>query len=397
MKNNEPFVFTTHAARELPDPEKGIRHYVLLCKAAKIPGNVPLDPNPRDQNINRSVYKEVRESLLSDSHTFHLKNKGITMLADSVRLDEKKWRAEVRFGKNHGIVDGGHTYRVIQEAIKSGEREVPDEQFVKVEILTGVPDEYVVDIAGGLNTAMQVAEMSLENLKGHFDWIQKDLEGEPYKDRIFYRENAPANSEHKSLVSIREVIAWLTMFLPDKNGFPKDGEHPKMAYGQKAKCLKAFQENLDGYKKMRPILRDILHLHDYILYHAREKYNAAVKGGKAGNLSFMHKKARGAYRLDFTGEEIEHRMHDGALYPILGAFRHLVEKKPDGELGWKLGHFREVEEFCGAILGEMMEFTQKSSVARDRNMDAIGKDDLHWGYLYQMVALKWAQKQAVPR
>ena len=388
MKNNT-FVFRTQAAREFPDPE-GIKHYVLLCEAAKIPADVPLDPNPRDQNINRAVYKEVRNSLIGPDTTFHLKNKGITMLADKVCLDQRKFRAEVQFKKGQGIVDGGHTYQVIQDVLTKKEC-IPDKQFVKIEVLTGVPDHYVSDIAGGLNTSMQVADMSLENLKGHFDWIKRELKGEPYEDRIAYRENATApESFSHPLISIREVVAWMTMFLPDKNGFPKDDEHPKMAYVQKAKCLKAFQNNLERYKEMCPILKDILQLHDYILYQACEKYNEATPGGRAAALSFMQQKKRGRYRLDFMGQDIDVRMQDGALYPIFGAFRHLVEKR-DGKIGWRVGGFDKVKEFCDKNLGNMVKFTKTSSGLRDRNMNAIGKDDIHWGYLYQMVALKLSQ------
>lgn len=385
MKNNETFVFTTHAVRELPDPEKSIRHYILLCKAAKMPRRLPLDINPRAQNINLSVYKDVRESLISASPTFHLKNKGITMIADRVRRFEKKANVEVQFlKKGQGIVDGGHTYQVIQSVLDSEDEQIPDEQFVKVEILTNVPDEYAVEIAGGLNTSIQVADMSLENLKGNFDWIKDDLSGENYEDRIAYRENVSPD-DFGPPISIREVVAWLTMFLPNEHGHPKK-ENPKMAYGRKGDCLKAFQGELDRYMEMQPILRDILQLHDYILYHALEKYNEST-GGRGKALSFMQQRKRG-YHLHFMNENISVRMHDGALYPIFGAFRYLVEKR-NGKIGWKPGDFRKVKEFCDVILGEMVEITKKNSVERGRNMDAIGKDDLHWGFLYNTFALKW--------
>ena len=385
MKNSNTFVLRTQAAREFPDPEKGIKHYVLLCKANAIPSNVPLDPNPRDQNINRSVAKDVRKSLIDSTDlTFHLKNKGITMLADSVRLDGQKFRADVNFCKGQGIVDGGHTYKVIQDVSASEDEEIPENQFVKIEILTGIPSGYVSAIAGGLNTSLQVADTSLENLKGHFDWIKEELTGESYADKISYRENAPGD------VSVREVIALLTMFIPDQSGHPKKA-HPKMAYSQKAQCLKAFQDNPEDYKKMRPILKDIFQLHDYILYHARKKYNEEVSGGRGAALVFMQKKKRGAYRLHFMNEDIELLMHDGALYPILGAFRYLIEKR-DGKIGWKFGCFEKVRDFCDAVLGEMMVSTQKTSSDLGRRIEIMGKNDLHWDSLYHKVAIAVLEK-----
>lgn len=380
------FTLKTQVQRQFPDPTGGnIKRYILLCKASSIPADIPLDPNPRDQKLNGMVAKQVAESLVgdkTDQPTFHLKNKGITMLADKIKLDDRKYDAEITFRDGQGIVDGGHTYKVIQNAIQNDN--IPEKQFVKIEILTGVQNDLASEIAGGLNTSMQVAEMSLQNLKGSFKWITDELKGEPCEALIQYKEN-----EEGKKISIREIVAFLTMFLPDKYGFPQDS-HPKKAYGSKAKCLNEYAENPSRYEQMRPILKDILHLHDYILENAVGAYNYKCSG-KAGRLGFMDEKKRGSHRLHFFGQDVKYLMQDGALYPIFGAFRYLICEK-DGKMGWKIGNFLELKKFCDQILGEMMVSTYSVYVNFGRNIDAVGKTDVHWENLYKTVALAYLER-----
>lgn len=388
-------IFRTRFARQYPDPDptlgKNIRHYLLLCMADSIPSGIPLDSNPRGQNINRSIYKDVAESLVSHPpHTFHLKNKGITMLAENVQLDEKKSCAEVEFKQGQGIVDGGHTYKIIRKVIESEENSSKG-QYVKIEILTGVPDEYISEIAEGLNTSVQVSPESLENLREHFGWIKEELKGEPYENLIAYHENAKSeDGESDPSVSIRDVIAWLRMFLPDENGRPTK-EHPKVAYTQKAKCLEDFQKNKERYQEMRPILKDILQLRDHIQLNAIKKYNEP--GGRKGKkLAFIQKRVRGEYYLEFSGKSTKERLHAGALYPMWGAFRYLVTKKSNGEIGWKPGNFNKVLQVCDDVLARMMEKTKNSCNELSRNINAMGKSDVHWDAIYDAVALQWLEQ-----
>ena len=382
--------FKAQFIREFPDPvEKGAKHYILLCEARSVPKGLSLAPNPRKPNMNLMVAKEVRESLAKDDSHFHLKNKGITLLAKEVRVDKDKTTAETDFLKSHGIVDGGHTYAIIQKLIE--DKDIPEKQFVKIEILTNISEDYFTDIAGGLNTSLQVADHSLENLKQHFDWIKEETKGEVYeKDgKIIYHEN------DSGVVSIKEIIALIHMFLPNEDGSQKK-EQPKIAYGQKKKCLDHFRKFRPKYEEMRPIFKDILELHDYILYNACEKYNLHVPKGKASLLRFMNKKKQSnkkppsKYPLVFMNKTTEYRMDDGALYPILGAFRYLVEKQ-DGVISWKVGGINEVKACCDSLLGQMIESTRDSM--KGRNIDAVGKDGTHWDNLYKTVALEFETSQ----
>jgi len=370
-------------ARRFPDPinsqENGhfhIDHHVLLCGVKHIPSDIPLDPNPRDQNIDKSIYKDVKESLLDGSDlTFHLKNKGITLIAESVVFDEKKQSAEVFFKDGDGIVDGGHTYKIIDK----NRDEVPDGQFVKIEVLTGIPDYLIEPLAQGLNTSVQVSQMSLDNLGDKFQWIKDELKGAPYAEEISYKENQDGN------FSVRDIIALLTLFNIDL--FSESNSQPKIAYTSKAECLKRFKTNEKSYEKLCPLLKDILELHNYVQLRAPGLYNKEY-GGKGRSLAFFHNRKRGTFYYIFVRKEATHKIVDGALYPLLGAFRSLIEDQ-GGSFAWKVGSFERVKQLFDEIGGALIKTIKTTSDSLARNPNAIGKNDPLWESLYNIVELEY--------
>jgi len=369
------------------DPPLNIEHHVLVCPAAKLNCDLPKDPNPREQNIDKALYKEVTKSLLSDEDpTFHLKNKGITIIAHSVDYSDDKKSVQVTFKNGDGIVDGAHTY----EIVKSNQEECPETQFVKLEILTGISTDMIESIAQGLNTAVQVQEMSLANLGRKFDWIKEALKDEPYATEIAYKEN------EDGAFSVRDIVAYLTLFNIGVDEFKEKSSggtrHPKEAYSSKAACLKLFKKNPDSYEKLQPILKDILQLRDTIDIEGRELYNKKYSG-RGGRLAFYKSRKRGKYQFYFQKHESKHQLHDGALMPLMGAFRFLVTEDANGNFTWKTGSFKKVLELWRTVGGDMINTTKITSDSRAKNPNAIGKDEGHWDSLYKTVALEYLQGQ----
>ncbi|MGD0283538.1 MAG: AIPR family protein, partial [Dissulfurispiraceae bacterium] len=378
--------------RRFPDPlskddQNGLsnlEHHLILCKAVSMPEGIPFTPNPRAQDTDKTIYKEVRSSLLAeDDPTFHLKNKGITIIAHSVDYSPDKQTIEVVFDDEDGIVDGGHTYRILIE----NKDQCPDSQYVKCEIITGVPKYMVASIAQGLNTAVQVEPMSLHNLAKKFDWIGEELKDMPYAGKIAYRENEDRP------YTIRDIISLMELFNIEL--FPDGSKHPKTAYVSKAVSLDDFVKNPASFKKLRPLLKDILELYDYMQIKGRTLYNNKFKGRGAA-LAFYQTRKRGEYEYVFSGGKAKYRLYDGALYPILGSFRFLVEYKPDKEeYCWKVGTVDNVKKLFDQIGGDLIHLTKTTSDSRGKNPNAIGKDENHWALLYNTVALAFLQKQGV--
>src|SRR3954467_84204 len=107
------FTLPVRFARRLPDPVfPNCERHIIMCAVTDLPLDLPRDPNPRAQNIDRGIWREIKKHLLNEegtANTFHLKNKGITIIAERVekRSDDEY---ELVIGPGQGIVDGAHTY-----------------------------------------------------------------------------------------------------------------------------------------------------------------------------------------------------------------------------------------------------------------------------------------------
>ena len=88
-------------------------------------------------------------------NTFHLKNKGITLVASQV-IKNAEGSYTLVFEEGDGILDGGHTFELIrdcQNEIAEHNAQCPEDpivQFVKVEVLSGIDSGILIEIAGGL-------------------------------------------------------------------------------------------------------------------------------------------------------------------------------------------------------------------------------------------------------
>lgn len=382
---NASFRIPVRVARRMPDPSfEGAARHMFLVRADDLPQGLPKAPNPRAQKTDRGIYKDVSRSLLNEEgspNTFHLKNKGITLFADDVRdLGESTF--EIQFGPDQGIADGAHTYEIVLEGqdrileARSSENGAPIDQFVKLEVLTGIPPDLWVEIAGGLNTAVQVQEWSLANLKERFNWIKELVSSEPYGRRIAFREN-----ESEAAYDVRDVIVLLEMF--NVFDYPNDGEeHPTKTYNNKGDVLDRYLADPAKYERLSPILKDVLRLHDHISLTARDKHNQA--GGKAGKLAFVERKMRGTWEFVFIGKRGEYRLNRAALFPMLGAFRWMV--KINGQkVEWR-GGFDNVLSVWEASASELMRATQATSEEYGRKLTALGKSRNHWSTLHSTVA-----------
>jgi len=370
-------------ARRMPDPvfhkSKKIERHFLMVPIKNVPVGLPFDPNARLPNTRRRVYREIEDSLLNGpectENTFHLKHKGITLIADDVmRRTETEYT--IKFRPGQGIVDGGHTYELITRNLSNAS--MPANQHVKFEIITNVPEDWISEIAGGLNTAVQVEDMSLDHLAGKFDWIKEELKSEPYYKELAWREGDDGEFDARDLISL------MTCFLLD--AFPNSGsDHPLFAYEKKSKALELFEEHGDWYEKVRPILKEILRLHDTIALEARAKWNKAFSG-KAGHATFMEKRERGKFKFIFIGKTDERRLSNAALYPMLAAFRWMVEEDPTKKRYRWRGGFKTVLERWEQAAPELMRLTFEQNNETGRTPNALGKSRPHWNNLHTKLA-----------
>jgi len=387
---SETFVLKAALARRLPDPNFGkttqLQHHIFLVNARDLPADLPLEANARRPNTRKQVYREVRESLLDETGekgSFHLKNKGIVIVADSVT--QKPGAADeysIRLNRtSQGILDGGHTYKLIMDAQAKGE--LPEDQYVFIHVRTGVPNEWVAEISRGLNTSVQVQDMSLDNLAGKFTWLKDELRGHDFFGKLAWSEN------DDGVFSARDIIA--LMYLFNVRLFPGSEAHPIAGYEKKSEALRVFEEADATFRMMKPILTDILYLHDWIAFTAAPFYNKGAQRlgikGRGAALSFVKQPTRKPFEAVFldTAEKFESRLEDAALFPILAAFRvFIVQDAATGKMKWS-GGFSAVRRAWEDLAYELMKATYNTSLEVGRAKNAIGKSRLHWDGIYQKV------------
>lgn len=381
----ESFDFITNWARRLPDPnfqnEHNTETHVFLMRCVDIPSGISDGPNARQPNLQKRTYQAVKNSLLGEDETepgtFHLKNKGITIIAQKVtKVDGStpKYIVEMDTG-SHGIVDGGHTYKLIVD----NKDVVPENQYVKVEIRVGIPTTWIPMISGGLNTAVQVQDMSLDNLSGKFHWLQNLLGSQ--KKNIAWSEN-----DENTFIDARDLTAIMCLF--NVSLWPNtDGKHPTEAYTSKARTLKHYEEHQVKFENMSGIIKDILTLHDVISYSANEHFKSAgIK--QVGKLAIVDNRRKGKHKFPFIGKESIQRLQKPALYPILGAFRSFVSESPlTGKLEWVV-EFDQILAFWEHNGPQLLRIVYDTSAELKYNLNALGKATTLWHTLHSTVGMK---------
>lgn len=389
---------TTHRlrvneARRIKHPNfPEIEKHFFLVAAADLPDGIRTDANARDPvGLNRRVYREVKESLLGRDSTFpgtfDLMNKGITILADRVkRIDDNNYELTVNDGQ--GIVDGGHTYKIITES--QDDPDLQQDQYVQIQAFTGIAGTIVADIARGLNTGIQVKQHSLDALDGKYDWIKEELENQPYIDRIAWNESDLGEYDVRDLICVMEALnIW---------DFPNEGgNHPVQAYEKWSVPTQKFAKDFDEhefkpttakYYRMRPILCEALVLYDRIRRDFRDIYNGAQLG-QAGKLSIVEE-AKGKRMFSFPFANLpdsKYRLTKGAAYPIFAAFRNKVVVDPEsGDATWN-GGFSSVLSLWEYAAPEICRATKLATQDISNRPDVIGKNRGHWSNMHKTVEL----------
>jgi len=396
--------FTTHSfrvaeTRRVKHPIfSQIEKHHMLVKAVDLPEGIRKDANAREATgLRRMVYRDVQKSLMAEKSspgTFDLKNKGIVILAQSVtKRGEDMY--EVKIGDGQGIVDGGHTYEIICESNKGGN--VPEDQYVEVQIRTGVPEDMITEISSGLNTGIAVKPHSIANLDGKFDWIKELVKDKPYHSRIAWRESDDGDYDVRDLISVLE-----TMNVID---FKNDsGVHPIAAYEAINRVSKKFSEDADDnyeditkskYYRLGPILVEALVLFDTIRRDFRDVYNE--NGGNAGKLDIIERSGKGRlWDFPFADhlQDCEWRLTKGGLYPIFAAFRNKVSIDPETGMAHWDGGFTSVLELWAKSKLELVQQTKAAIKDYGHKPDLLGKSRGNWNNLHKTLEVYVLREKA---
>jgi hypothetical protein len=333
----------------------------------------PEDINPRSHDkecLKGHVPAQIENTINNAPSEFYLANRGLTLLAESVKFFPEKKYVEIYLTDTemmHGLADGATTDAVIhkvQNSIADGKnfRDLKSEEIpvflklarVHVEIIVGINDrERIGQLTGARNTSRQVKAWSLSDFDGVYDWIQKILERDhgPFAGRIGYEENAGKE------VTILDVLSLMTLFHKeyDSKVGKERSKAPTVAYSSKGRMDARLKDKKlsGGYKALEYILEDILKLHDFV----QREFESAYKKGRpkhrlGGRRGFQSKKE---VTLPLTGVKTNYLIPSGIIFPLLASLRSLVEYDTKGKANWVCDPFQFFKRNGAELVEVLME------------------------------------------
>lgn len=377
-----------------PNRPKG-KHvkYVCYVQANSIPQEISdwMETNPREQKMTTNVANKIKDSL-RDNEYFHELNRGILISSLSTVWDNKTGELTIVFDnpEAHGNIDGGHTLKAILEA--KSKNHLSDDRYVFFEIFEGIDSP--VELAAARNTSVQVDLKSIAELENSFDVLKEALSQNSFYDRIQFKMNEHYNDADVDPIDIREIIAILLMFSQEiypyqtADGILSDVQPIQCYSGKEASLKKFLKQNggtIEQQKKarenminhMKPIIPDIFALWEKVETSFANVSNSTGKrfgarkytkfdGGKVVAKSFLKQK------------NLQYYIPKGLMYPIVGAFRALIQKNVDGTYFWKKNPV-DVWDVLGSKLVTII-LDEKAE-----NPDVIAKNSNLWSNLFKEV------------
>jgi AIPR protein len=388
--------------------------------------------NPRGCKLVGPVMDAVEETWKEFPSEFYRINRGIVLTAESVTWDKATQTVEIVFTdqEKHGVLDGRHSLaKIVEELIpwtygaadESEDDDDPEpdpdveadddakrtpDRYISCEVWVGLSAKEVVRLSAGRNTSRPVPPYAIANLRGDFRDVEATLE-KAYPD--YFKVVAFKPHQHMQIESetdggeqnFRPVsalsILQLMMCMDVTNYTETD--QPIEAYKNQGFIPKFWDKNnernrIAEYKKMLPVLGDLLELYDTIretipaVYDDRETHLSKIP--RRWNKVLAKKKQRvdkvkrePLYFLDPTGERKTFRSPTAIFYPIICAFRACLRVKGDRyewfggkkPTDWKEPDFHEA---CVNLAVTI------AALAKDKDsLHAVGRDEGVWVACYK--------------
>lgn len=390
---NSKFKFKAHSVRTLRSPYAVTGYsdsyetiYYVLLDMKELPDTLPLDVNPREPKMTTSVAKCLKNAVKESDTDFYLNNRGIVISAKSFWFDTSNSMVTIDLGNlddendkmQYGILDGGHTYTAIIQERKN----IPDDltKYVRLEIITNVNN--ITRLSDARNTSVQVSDIALFNLDGKFENIAKAIEGQPYENKIAYKDN------EKNDVHVYELLRLMYAF--DVVKFPDDSMAPIQSYSGKAQVFKRYKESYDTvfYKLLVNEIPTLVELYDTIESQLHNMYVSYKKDLGMANPRFGSVRGidpKNDATSFFLKTKMQYNVSSGYIYPIFGAFRSLLSYDEEKQtINWM---FNPIE-----IWNEVGKTLTQNTFETSSNPQFAGKDKQLWLSNYRIVETQSLRK-----
>lgn len=372
--------FPVYSYRNIEHPIRGIKCCMAVVQAANIPLELNdwRNINPRDANPRDYVSKAIRRTINEKPEMFLFLNRGFAVICKGVEFQSTKNNPHsqgvvtLRFDDpaHHGLLDGGHTYDQILNAVQERQNGELNGLFVKIEVLTGFGDvSDIRAVSEGRNTSIQVKEEGLLDIQHKFDGIKAALDGQTYANLIAYSEFELDDDGKPKPIPIREILASLMCF----NAAEFTEERHPIIYGQRKKVLKHFKIHQGEIELLYPLLPDILKLWDTIYAEMPQIYDRERGVSGFGHLRGVSVEEQPLY---YINSKTKYLIADPYLWPIFATFRTLLKKRR-GQYNWAQDPIDVFRNVGGKLVHKVIDRAKEYP-----NLSEFGKDTSVWELLY---------------
>lgn len=346
----------------------------------------------KKSQLTGSVAREIVRTLIEEPEKFVIKNQGIYLVVEKADFAKESGgqgcvALTLSDPQQHGLVNGGHTFRAIRQAAEDPDRPEPWDAYVRLHILEveGFGASTIAEMAEGLNRSLQVDDPSLENLKGTFSEIKKQLDGKRGSHAIAYRQGDSGD------VDIQQVLTYMSMLNLER--FPDRKTHPHVLFGQPKAVLQTFIEDIkesnSAFNRILPHLHEILVLTDKVQQLGvpnlgRLKVSTAKKQSRVRSPRYQDRPAH------FAGGTIGGNFPLGWLYPMLAAFRANVSRP-----AWDEGRFEwlaDPEDLLKATIEEMAQIVKQEHSDNKGKPAEVGRKEAAYRGCYGVLMVELAQR-----
>ena len=345
---------------------------------------MPTEANPRSFHEGPTT-KKIEGTITNEPQLFEVLNRGLTVVC--AKCEYKNGEVKFTFtDSSQGLVDGGHSYNVALRNKDSNAK-------IIVKVIYGDGAELLATrISETFNTSEKVKEMSLNNLRGYFDFIKKSIINEEYFFSIKWEEN-----ENKP-ISCTRIIGLLNSFDPDRwghgeicNRVPTDSynsaRHTQLDFA--AKYQKHGETANNPYYAMKNIIPEIVELFNFAENNFIRIFNkGSNKKYKDITVTLPDKSKvklininEGKMKTTFSLTENTGYVPSSYVYPLIAPMRIFMERDKDGF--WYF--ISDPKAIFEAIGPQLIKFALEYYSIWDPKTAL--KDPKFWTYLYDKTIL----------
>ena len=292
----------------------------------------PTKSNPRSFHEGSTTSK-IEATIQKEPQLFEVLNRGITVVCSGCNYS----KGEITFtftDDSQGLVDGGHSFTVA-----SRNREQNANIIIRAFYGSGA-EVLATRISETFNTSEKVRDMSMNNLKGYYDFIKKQIINQPWYFDIKWEENS------KKRISCNRIVGLLNSFDPDRwghgemtNKMPTDSYNSARHTNDNfAELYQKYGESTDNpYYALSKVIVQIIDLFDYIEQNFVRLYNK-IGRYKSINVTLPDKTKTKLIDIDknkkftttFTNVKLQGYIPTPLIYAIIAPMRIFLERDKEG-------------------------------------------------------------------